>query len=48
MNKKNNRVQEFVEKPRGDDGYINGGYFILNKKVFSYLENDNTVWEKNP
>ena len=48
MNKKNNRVQEFVEKPRGDNGYINGGYFILNKKVFSYLENDNTVWEKKP
>lgn len=47
MNKKN-RVEKFVEKPRGDGGYINGGYFILNKKVFSYLENDNTVWEKKP
>lgn len=48
MNKKNNRVEEFAEKPKIDGGYINGGYFILNKRVFSYLENDNTIWEKNP
>lgn len=44
----NNMVTEFSEKPRGDGGYINGGYFILNKKVFDYIENDETVWEKEP
>lgn len=46
--KKNNKVINFMEKPKGDGNYINGGYFILNQKVFNYLKNDETIWEKGP
>ena len=41
-------VKSFSEKPKGKDGYINGGYFILNKKVFNYIKDDTTVWENEP
>lgn len=43
-----NKVRNFQEKPKGDGGWINGGFFVLSPKVFSYLENDNTVWEQEP
>ena len=43
---KNDKVINFMEKPKGDGNYINGGYFILDKKVFNYLKNDETIWEK--
>jgi len=43
-----NSVKEFIEKPQGDGSFINGGFFVLDKKVFDYIENDNTVWEKEP
>jgi glucose-1-phosphate cytidylyltransferase len=42
------RVHSFVEKPRGDGALINGGFFVLSPKVLSYLENDATVWEREP
>jgi len=43
-------VKEFQEKPKGDGVWINGGFFVLNKSVFKYLEGDvDTVqWEKGP
>lgn len=41
-------VSSFVEKPHGDNSWINGGYFVLSPKVFDYLEGDNTVWEDAP
>lgn len=37
----------FREKPLLD-GWINGGFFVLNKKVFDYIKNDETVWENEP
>ena len=43
-----NRVTGFQEKPRGDGGFINGGFFVLSPKVGSYIESDATVWEKEP
>ena len=43
-----NVVEKFVEKPRGDGAYINGGFFVLSKKVIDYIENDNTIWEQEP
>ena len=43
-----NTVKSFVEKPTGDGGRINGGYFILKPSVFKYLEGDNTIWEQEP
>lgn len=41
-------VKQFHEKPRGDGGMINGGYFVLSPKVINYIEDDETVWEQEP
>jgi glucose-1-phosphate cytidylyltransferase len=41
-------VKGFQEKPEGDGGWINGGFFILEPGVFSYLHGDETVWEQTP
>jgi glucose-1-phosphate cytidylyltransferase len=48
LNMKRNRVIEFQEKPVGDGGYINGGFFVLSPKVFDYIQGDGTVWEHGP
>lgn len=40
-------IEGFREKPE-DGGWINGGFFILNPKVVDYIENDDTVWEREP
>jgi len=42
------QITEFLEKPQGDGGMINGGYFVLSPKVLDYLEDDSTVWEQQP
>lgn len=42
------RVTRFLEKPKGDGGMINGGFFVLSPAVLDYIENDNTVWEHEP
>ena len=44
----NRKIKKFVEKPKGDKQWVNGGFFVLNKKIFNYLSNNNTVWEKEP
>jgi glucose-1-phosphate cytidylyltransferase len=41
-------VKRFEEKPKGDGGMINGGYFVLSPKALDYLDNDTTIWEQNP
>ncbi len=41
-------VNGFVEKPRGDGGRINGGFFVLSPKVIDYIAGDNTSWESVP
>ena len=42
------RVVRFVEKPPGDGGYINGGFFILNNAVLDRIAGDATGWESEP
>lgn len=42
------QITEFLEKPQGDGGMINGGYFVLSPKVLDYLEDDSTTWEQEP
>jgi glucose-1-phosphate cytidylyltransferase len=42
------RVTEFVEKPLGDGQWINAGFFVLSPKVFSYIDADDTIWERVP
>ena len=41
-------VTGFREKPQGDGGWINGGFFILSPKVIEHIADDDTVWEKYP
>lgn len=44
----NETVHHFQEKPAGDGAWINGGFFVLEPGVLSYLDGDNTVWEQQP
>lgn len=42
-------VNHFMEKPRGDGAWINGGFFVCEPKIFDFInEGDDTVWEKSP
>lgn len=41
-------VTEFAEKPQTKEGWINGGFFVLQPEVLSYIEGDDTYWEKAP
>jgi glucose-1-phosphate cytidylyltransferase len=43
-----NKVRSFVEKPAGESGFINGGFFVLSPKVMDYIANDETPWEAGP
>ena len=38
----------FREKPVGDGGWINGGFFVLSRAVLDYIDGDETVWENQP
>jgi glucose-1-phosphate cytidylyltransferase len=44
----NNAVHSFLEKPKGDGSWINGGYFVCEPGVFDFIEGDDTIWEKEP
>jgi len=48
MNICDGRVTDFMEKPNGDGGWINGGFFVLEPKVMEYIAGDEAVWEKEP
>jgi glucose-1-phosphate cytidylyltransferase len=41
------RVTTFSEKPQGDRGWINGGFFVVSPEVSRYLEGDETIWEQH-
>lgn len=41
-------VNGFIEKPLGDGGWINGGYFVLSPKVIDYIDGDSSSWEGAP
>ena len=43
-----NKVGSFMEKPKGDGGMINGGFFVLSPEVLDYIEDDSTIWEREP
>lgn len=42
------KITAFKEKPQGDGFWVNGGFFVLSPKVFQYIKNDDTIWEKQP
>jgi glucose-1-phosphate cytidylyltransferase len=41
-------VENFQEKPDGDGSWINGGFFVLSPKAIERIENDSTIWEREP
>ncbi len=41
-------VHSFIEKPKGDGAWINGGYFVCQPEVFDYIEGDSTIFENGP
>ena len=43
-----NKVNSFMEKPKGDGAMINGGFFVLSPQVLDYITDDQTVWEREP
>ncbi len=42
------KVTKFEEKPDGDGGWINGGFFVLEPAVIDYIKDDTTIWEREP
>jgi glucose-1-phosphate cytidylyltransferase len=41
-------VRGFIEKPRGDGGWVNGGFFVLSPECIGLITNDKTIWEAEP
>lgn len=48
LNMDQHKIISFQEKPQGDGGWINGGFFVLSPKVIDYIEGDDTIWERGP
>jgi len=44
----NNQIESFREKSNNDSSLINGGYMVLEPKVFDYIKDDNTIFEREP
>ena len=44
----NTNVANFIEKPKGDGGWINGGFFVLSPRVLDQVEGDQSSWESGP
>lgn len=42
------KLESFREKPKGDEAWINGGFFVLEPEVFDYIAGDSSVWEQDP
>lgn len=43
-----NQIMQFTEKPKGDGALINGGFFVLSKKVLERISGDDCAWEQEP
>jgi len=41
-------VSRFMEKPQAGEGWINGGFFVLDRKIMRYIDSDDTLWERQP
>ena len=48
LNMSGNQVVGFAEKTSGNDGFINGGFFVLSPKCLELIENENISWELEP
>ncbi len=45
---KDTKVKNFIEKPKGDNIWINGGYFVCEPKILEFIKDDTTIFEKEP
>jgi len=41
-------VRSFQEKPVGDNSFVSGGFFVLSTRVLDYIQDDQTIWEREP
>lgn len=48
LNLDGRHVTSFEEKPHGDGGWINGGFFVVSRRALDYIDADHTVWEREP
>lgn len=48
LNLEGDLITSFEEKPKGDGGWINGGFFVLSPRVIDYVKGDDTFWELEP
>jgi glucose-1-phosphate cytidylyltransferase len=48
LNMESATVKGFIEKPKGDSGWINGGFFVLSPKCIDYINGDDVAWEGEP
>ena len=48
LNFEGTQIINFEEKPQGDGGWINGGFFVLSPKVIDYIHGDAALWEREP
>lgn len=47
-NQDGNKVSKFLEKPKGDGAWINGGFFVCQPEVLNYISDDHTIFERDP
>ena len=45
---KDNKIEQFAEKPQATKGWINGGFFVFNKEIFDYIKGDEIMLEREP
>ena len=43
-----NEVSNFIEKPKGDNAWVNGGFYVFDSEIFNYIQDDETFLEKDP
>ncbi|HUW75791.1 MAG TPA: glucose-1-phosphate cytidylyltransferase [Gallionella sp.] len=48
LDMKGNKVNSFMEKPKGDGAMVNAGFFVLSPNVIDYIDDDSTIWERAP
>jgi glucose-1-phosphate cytidylyltransferase len=48
LNMDGEKVVNFIEKPKGDGGRVNGGFFVLSPKCLNYIADDTVSWESDP
>ena len=48
LDRNQQKISAFQEKPKGDGAWINGGFFVLEPSVMEYIAEDATVWEREP